>query len=456
MPDATLKIEHARYILTVDAERRIVSDGSIVIEGQRIAHVGKADALADVPAQRVIDAREMVVTPGFSNGHMHISYAHAVRGIFPDDVEGRLAYVFLMQSVMTEEEEYYTSLLAITELLKGGTTSFLDPGSTKFPDACMQAYEDSGCRIILGDHVTDRPNQLDIPTYSTADAIARMEDRIRRYDGRLAGRVRAWTMPFSMALCSDELLVAAKRLADEHGTGMTMHHGGGLPREGAEAQRPLPTERLAALGVLGPNVLLAHAMLMEDAEIELLAETGASVAMCPSTVIKEGGGIARGGRMPEMLERGVNVALGSDSVNSSNYLDMVRSMNLAATLYKDARRDLHMIPAETALELATIGGARALGAGDELGSIEEGKKADLVLFDTRRPEWRALINPVNNLVYSADASSVHTVIVDGRPVVEAGRAQFVDAWPLIQEVEQIGARIAERAGVSFPQRWPVI
>jgi cytosine/adenosine deaminase-related metal-dependent hydrolase len=128
----------------MDASRRIIQDGSVLIDGQRIRRVGKTAELSDVPADQVIDAREMVVTPGFCNNHMHISYAHAVRGIFPDDLDPGvyLANVFKLQGAMNEEDEYYTSLLGITELLKYGTTCFLDPGSTKFLDACMQAYEE--------------------------------------------------------------------------------------------------------------------------------------------------------------------------------------------------------------------------------------------------------------------------------------------------------------------------
>ena len=178
MPGPTLKIEGARFLITMDASRRIIQDGSVVIEGQRITRVGKAAELTGVPADQVIDAREMVVTPGFCNNHMHISYAHAVRGIFPDDLNPAvyLANVFKLQGAMTEEDEYYTSLLGITELLKYGTTCFLDPGSTKFLDACLQAYEESGCRIVVGAQVVDQPNPINIPVTSTQDC--------HRHDGK--------------------------------------------------------------------------------------------------------------------------------------------------------------------------------------------------------------------------------------------------------------------------------
>ena len=201
MNNETLKIQGARFILTVDPDRRIIQDGSILVQGNRIARVGKADELAGVFADRVIDAREMVVTPGFCNGHMHISYAHAARGVFPDDLGPEyLPNVFQLQAAMNEEEEYHTSLLAITELLKYGTTCFLDPGSTKHLDACMAAYQESGCRIVVGWHVADRPNPINVPEYSTADAIAEMERVMQDYDQALDGRVRAWAMPFFVVI----------------------------------------------------------------------------------------------------------------------------------------------------------------------------------------------------------------------------------------------------------------
>ena len=171
----SLKIQNARFILTVDPGRRIIRDGSILVQGGRIARIGKAGELDNIPAERTIDAQEMVVTPGFCNGHMHISYAHAARGIFPDDLGPEyLPNVFQLQAAMTEEEEYHTSLLGITELLKYGTTCFLDPGSTKYLDACMEAYRDSGCRIVVGWHVSDRSNPINVPVSSTDGAIAQI------------------------------------------------------------------------------------------------------------------------------------------------------------------------------------------------------------------------------------------------------------------------------------------
>ena len=140
-----------------------------------------------------------MLTPAFVNGHMHISYAHAVRGLFPDDFVGRarLLEVFRLQSAMTEEEEYWTSLLAVIELMRSGTVTFVDPGSTRFLDACLQVYAAAGCRVVTGTSLIDRPSDLALPSFSTEETLRRTEAFIRSYDGRLDGRVRAWAMGVS-------------------------------------------------------------------------------------------------------------------------------------------------------------------------------------------------------------------------------------------------------------------
>src|SRR5437016_12687539 len=218
MAHPTLKIDNARYVVTLDPERRIVRDGAVLVEGGRIARVGKAAELAAVGADRVIDARRMVVTPGFVNGHMHISYAHAVRGIFADNLASPLAHVFKLQMAMTEEEEHATTLLGLVELLKSGTVCFVDPGSTTFPDACLQAYEDAGLRAILGECVSDQEAPFPLPRYAASEAVTRTGAFLDKWHGRLDGRIRAWAMPFSPETCTGDPLRALKGAADEHDT----------------------------------------------------------------------------------------------------------------------------------------------------------------------------------------------------------------------------------------------
>ena len=251
-------------------------------------------------------------------------------------------------------------------------------------------------------------------------------------------------MPFSSDTCSAELLGGARRIADEHGTWMTVHHSGGL------------TRALKDAGVLGENVLLAHAAGIDDEEVELIAEAGASVVICPSTALKEGSGLGRR-KLPELMDHDVPVALGADSANSSNYLDAVRMMNAAALGFKDGRLDVSVVSAEAALEMATLAGAHALGFEAETGSIEVGKQADLVVFDTQRAEWSALFDPVNNLIYAADGHSVHTVVAGGRVVVDAGRSVFADEAHVAARVQELGEALLARTGTQVNRgRWGVV
>ena len=455
----SIKITKAKFVVTMDSERRIIKDGALLIENDRIVKVGKPDASIDWDADQVIDASEMVITPGFVNGHLHASYAHATRGIFPDGLGSEyLPNVFSLQSAMTPLEEYWTSLLAITELLKYGTTCFLDPGSTKYLDACLSAYEQSGCRVVVGAQVADKPNPLNLPVTSTRDASILIRDTIETYDHELDGRVRAWAMPFSPEFASIPLLRSAKDIADEHDTGLTLHFNNSL-RYVTDCQASTglrPSHMLRDNGILGTNVLLSHGLGLDESEVVCLAESGSKVVVCPTAAIKSGFGMTRSGLLPEMLTQGLTVCLGTDAGNNSNLVETMRSMYLAAVLYKDSREDVDLIPPEIALEMATINGAEALGLSNEIGSIEIGKKADLVLFDTKRPEWRTMFNPINNLVYNADGRSVHTVIVDGRVVIENYNPVYADVWEIIQKVQEVGEHLLSRTGISFPSVWPII
>ncbi|MAZ60387.1 MAG: hypothetical protein CL753_08000 [Chloroflexi bacterium] len=455
----SIKITKAKFVVTMDSERRIIKDGAVLIENDRIVKVGKTDASIDWDADQAIDASEMVITPGFVNGHLHASYAHATRGIFPDGLGSEyLPNVFSLQSAMTPLEEYWTSLLAITELLKYGTTCFLDPGSTKYLDACLSAYEQSGCRVVVGAQVVDKPNPLNLPVTSTRDASILIRDTIETYDHELDGRVRAWAMPFSPEFASIPLLRLAKDIADEHDTGLTLHFNNSL-RYVTDCQASTglrPSHMLRNNGILGTNVLLSHGLGLDESEVVCLAESGSKVVVCPTAAIKSGFGMTRSGLLPEMLTQGLTVCLGTDAGNNSNLVETMRSMYLAAVLYKDSREDVDLIPPETALEMATINGAEALGLSNEIGSIEIGKKADIVLFDTKRPEWRTMFNPINNLVYNADGRSVHTVIVDGRVVIENYNPVYADVWEIIQKVQEVGEHLLSRTGISFPSVWPII
>lgn len=454
----SIKIERVSYIITLDSSRRIIRDGSIYIEDGRIVEVDKAHRLKHVSADIILDGLGKVVTPGFINTHMHVSYAHPVRGIFPDDLPrtAYLTYVFSLQSVMKPEEEYYSTLLAIAELLKSGCTCFADPGTINDLDSGVKAILESGIRALVGKDVVDKPNPLNLPVRDTKEAVKLLDETLQKYSDVSSNRVKPWVTVFSPNYASDELLIKAKELADRYQTVFTLHTS--FSEDGVSAfvseKGSRPIEHLSHIGVLGENVILSHCLVVSEREIELLAKSGAKVAYCPSAAVR-GSGATKYGKFPEMLSRGIAVSLGSDAANSSYYLDMVRLMYLGMVLCKDAKLNKAVIPPETALEMGTVYGAKGLGLDKEVGTVEVGKKADLVVFDTKRAEWRSLFYPVHNLVYSADGRSVDTVIVDGKILVQGGRCLHLDERSLCEKVQEIGEDILKRAGVSFKYNWLV-
>lgn len=458
MIQKTLKIEHADYLFTLDADRRIIQDGSLLIEGQRIRRVGPAAELEDVTADRVIDARGKVVTPGFVNAHDHL-YPQVMRGMLLDEIGPTYVEDFCsVRDVISEEEEYLGVLSCLTEHLKYGTTTVLNPGDSSRLDPAFQAYEETGVRVIMGRNITDVPNKVQTRVVPTPEALAELEQTIKQYNGRCSGRVSAWVMlAYATTACSEALAVAGKRLADTYGVGMTFHQSARQIHvdESLRVHGMRPIEYLHKLGVVGPNVLLGHALRLSDREIEIMARTQTRAVACPSTSLRCGYGTTAVGRLPEMLAQGVIVGLGTDS-SDFGVAETMRQMYLAATLYKDAREDTRLVPAEKALEMATIDGARALGLEKDIGSLESGKKADVVLFDARRPEWRPILNPVNNLVYNADGRSVEMVIVDGSIRIEQARPTFIDDAALSDRVQAAADSLIARAGFNVPSRWPIL
>jgi cytosine/adenosine deaminase-related metal-dependent hydrolase len=195
---------------------------------------------------------------------------------------------------------------------------------------------------------------------------------------------------------------------------------------------------------------------VDDTELAIMAEAGVNVAHCPTTALKVSYGITQVGKFPEMVQAGINVSIGTDGNNASNYSDLMRATYLVAGLFKDARTDPQMFPAEKAFDMATIGGARTLGLEDQVGSLEPGKKADLVLHDTDRPEWRPLLNVVNQLVWAAHGGGVHTVLVDGRVVVEDGHCTTIDEERLWADAQQMGEAIVSRSGLPDEAKFPML
>lgn len=449
-------IEHAT-VVTVDRERRILRDGSVLVDGSDIVQVGPArEVRPPRPPARVIDGRSRVVLPGFVDTHVHLS-EHLNRGLLLDDlpVDRYLPdWLIPLYAVMTPEEERASALLACIEMIRTGTTTFCEAGTLFDVAAVAEAVEQTGMRAILGRWSWDLASGPGRLKQTTAEALKANEDMLAAVNGRGNGRIGAWPLLLGFGTCSAELMRGAKLLADRHGVGWGMMHFASHPsRKTADT---IPLGDLDALGVLAPNTKLAHMVYVSDADIRLLARRGVKIAHCPTAGLKHIKGIGAHGRFPEMLAAGVCVSLGGDSGNGSNHFDMLRMMYLVATIYKDARLDVGVMSPERALEMATVRGAEALLLDRQIGSIEPGKRADLVLYDLDTPEWRPLLNPLNNLVYAATGASVRTVLIDGRMVLDEGRLTTLDEKAVYERVERLSREQIARAGLRIESKWPVI
>jgi cytosine/adenosine deaminase-related metal-dependent hydrolase len=449
-------VEHA-VVVTMDAERRIFRDGAVLVDGRDIVAVGRAaDVRAPRPPDRVIDGHNRLVLPGFVNTHAHLS-EHVNRGVMADEIPvDRYMGEWLvpLYAAITPEEEACSALLACLEMIRTGTTTFCEAGTLFDVGAVADAVERIGMRAVLGRWTWDQAGydgRMDLST----DAALRMNDEmVAGLKGRADGRIAAWPLLLGLGTCSEDLIRGAHALAVTHGTGWGMMHFASHPSR--KTSDTMPLDRLDALGVLGPGTKLAHMVYVDGTDIALLARRGVKISHCPTAGLKHTKGLVEHGRFPEMLAHGVAVSLGGDSGNGSNHFDMLRLMHLVALLYKDARMDTRVMPPETVLEMATIHGAAALGMERTIGSLEPGKRADLVVYDLDVPEWRPLLDPVNNLVYAATGASVRTVLIDGRVVLDDGRITTIDETDVYRRIEPLSRAQIARARVRMSPRWPVI
>lgn len=450
------------YVVTMNETRDIIHDGAVAIRGKEIVAVGKTSELEEMySAKETIGGDSFVVTPGLINTHIHITGEPLTRGYVPDDtpfVENVFMWLCPLYAVHTAAEERLSATLASVEMLKSGTTTFLEAGTIRFLDEVIEGLVDVGIRGKVGKWVWDLPPEPDVYKQNTDQAIAHLERQLSEYKSVADGRIAASSILVGHTTASDPLWQAARSLADDHGTGMSFHMSPAMldPDGFIEAFGQRPMVHLDELGILQPDVCMTHCVQVDDNEVGLIAKAGSSVAHCPTTALKVSYGVTQVGKMPEMVQQGINVSIGTDGNNASNYSDMMRATYLVAGLFKDARQDPQMFPAEMAYEMATIGGAKSMNMDNSIGSLEVGKLADVVVHDTDRPEWRPLLNVMNQLVWSADGRGVHTVVVDGRKVVEAGRMLTVDEDKLWADAQQAGEAITVRSGLPDKSKWPVL
>jgi cytosine/adenosine deaminase-related metal-dependent hydrolase len=431
-------------VLLHDGEWR-VERADVTIRSGRIRAVGRTDGPADREATPVSvrDCSGCLVMPGLIQAHVHLCQT-LFRGL-ADDLrleDWLVRRIWPLEAAHTEETVYWSAMLGAAELLLGGTTAILDMETVRHTGAAFEALERTGIRAAVGKclmdaHPEGAPLEL---AESTDNALAEAEALAKRWHNGAGGRLQVCFAPRFVPSCSGPLLRAASELAERFDAQLHTHAAETIV-ERETVLRTTGLEEIAYLdsvGIAGPRAALAHCVWVDAHETARLARQGTTVVHCPSSNLKLASGVAK---IPELLAAGCRVAIGADGAPCNNRLDVFAEMRLAALIQKP-RLGADALPAGRVLELATLGGARALGLEAELGSIAPGKRADLVVLDLREPHLHPAIgDPVSLVVYAACASDVRDVFVDGKPVVLGHELLTASIEEIVREADRCAAEL---------------
>jgi 5-methylthioadenosine/S-adenosylhomocysteine deaminase len=424
-------------VITMDAQRRVLDDGAVAVRADSIVAVGPRTELeAKYAPAKVINAHGTLVMPGLINGHTHAAMS-LFRGIADDlSLDDWLhAYIFPAEARnVTEDFAAWGTRLAILEMLRGGVTTYAD--MYYFEDAVARVTKEAGMRGVLGETIIDFPAP---DNKSLPQAFAYTQKFLDRWKGDPL--IVAAVAPHSMYTCSEKTLQDAAALARRNGAPILIHIAE-APFELEQSRNKYgltPVAYLSRAGVLGPDVVGAHCIWVDHADIAVLTHFGIGCVYNPSSNMKTAAGV-----MPivEMLAAGEAIGLATDGAASNNNLDMFEEMDLAPKLQKVARMDSRALPAEQVVALATITGARALHMEKQIGSLEPGKKADLILVDTSAPHATPMYNVYSQLVYALRASDVRTVVIAGKIVMEDRQMQTLNEPEILAKAREYQKQVA--------------
>ncbi len=439
-------------IVTVDDAQHVYQQGYVFVEDDRIAAVGPGEAPVSLrrSADTTIDATLMAVMPGMINAHSHL-FQTFIRGLADDKplLEWLKAAIWPVAQALTEEDAYVAAMVGLVENLRGGATSVIDhqyihtePGND---DGVCRAAEESGIHFLLARGWADMDYH---PAFmETAERIVDETSRLREmWQGRANGRIRVEFGPLIPWGCSDATMTQTHALSQEWGAGTHIH----VAETRIEVDMNLAKrgnrhiEWLAEVGALGPDMQLVHSVWLSDHEIDLIARHHAVVVHCPVSNMYLASGVAR---VPEMRQQGITIALGSDGPGSNNCQDMLELLKTTALLHKVTTLNAMVLLPEDVLWMACRGGAEAFGQPDLVGSLEVGKKADIVLIDMDTPLAMPVHRVPSAIVYNCSARDVDTVLVDGRMLMRHKEILFLDEKALLAKARSVCSSLFQRAGV---------
>lgn len=389
-------------LITMNNKKEVIENIDIAIQEDKIKYIGDIDD-SFIPDE-ILDGNNKITMPGLINTHTHIPMS--LFRNYADDLpfwEWLHDRILPLEKNLTGEHVYWGSMLSIAEMIKSGITSFVD--MYFFVEDIAMAVEETGIRSFLALSVTDGEDDM-------KKGLCETEEFIKNFDNRADGRINIRIAPHAPYSCSDEFLKELTHLSLKYDKGINIHVSESEKEieDSLEKYGKSPVKRLNDLGMLDAKTLAVHCVHLSDEDIEIFKEKNISVSNNPGSNLKLGNGFAR---INDLLNKGVNVSLGTDGSASNNNLNMFEEMTIASLINKGLDKNPEAVPAYKALEMATINGAKAINKESEIGSIELGKKADVIMIDLNKPHFYPRYNSVASLVYSAQASDVDTVIVNG-------------------------------------------
>lgn len=424
-----------KYVVTMNPGREIIEDGAVALKEDKIIEIGPAAELRTrYPQTEILDEKHGLIMPGLVNTHTHAAMS-CFRGLADDLplMQWLREYIFPVEAKLTSEIVYHSTLLSLCEMIKSGTTSFCD--MYLFAEDVARAAEISGVRAWIGEVLYDFPS----PNYGDLENGFRYtENLFARYSGN--DLVTITVDPHAVYTCSPELLQRLGRMADEKNALYVIHLAENRDEVDTCNERYgcSPVMHLENLGLLCDRVVADHCVMVTDDEISLMADRGVKVAHCVESNMKLASGVAP---VPVMIEAGIEVGIGTDGSASNNDVDMFGEMNSVAKVHKVAAKDPTAMDAETTLHAATRGGAAVLDAGEKTGSLEPGKKGDIIVLDMNRPHLTPVYNPVSHLVYAARGSDVLHSIINGRIVMQNRRLKTLDEEAILVRMKEIAGEV---------------